>query len=73
MDYPMFILSNQKEESICIQRVKYDIAKSNDFFWFYFSAKVSSRPGCTGRCDGYVLEGKELEFYIRKMKTKKGK
>ncbi|XP_060558363.1 small ribosomal subunit protein eS8-like [Ruditapes philippinarum] len=36
-------------------------------------AKIASRPGCTGRCDGYILEGKELEFYIRKMRTKKGK
>merc|ERR1712179_199661 len=36
-------------------------------------AKIASRPGSTGRCDGYVLEGKELEFYYRKLKTKKGK
>ena len=26
-------------------------------------ACVSSRPGQSGRCDGYILEGKELEFY----------
>ena len=37
------------------------------------SACVASRPGQSGRCDGYILEGRELEFYIRKMKTKKGK
>uniref|UniRef100_A0A8W8NDG9 Small ribosomal subunit protein eS8 n=1 Tax=Magallana gigas TaxID=29159 RepID=A0A8W8NDG9_MAGGI len=36
-------------------------------------AKVASRPGQCGRCDGYILEGKELEFYQRKLKTKKGK
>ncbi|KAJ8322149.1 hypothetical protein KUTeg_000620 [Tegillarca granosa] len=36
-------------------------------------AKISSRPGQCGRCDGYILEGKELEFYLRKLKTKKGK
>ena len=24
-------------------------------------AAISSRPGQSGRCDGYVLEGKELE------------
>ena len=37
-------------------------------------ACVSSRPGQTGRCDGYILEGKELEFYQKKMdKKKKGK
>ena len=33
-------------------------------------ACISSRPGQTGRADGYVLEGKELEFYIKKMDKK---
>jgi len=36
-------------------------------------ACVGSRPGQVGRCDGYILEGKELEFYLRKIKAKKGK
>ena len=36
-------------------------------------AAISSRPGQVGRADGYILEGKELEFYIRKLKAKKGK
>ena len=31
-------------------------------------ARVSSRPGQCGRCDGYILEGEELEFYKRKLK-----
>lgn len=35
-------------------------------------ACISSRPGQSGRCDGYVLEGKELEFYSKKLKNKKG-
>ena len=34
-------------------------------------ACVSSRPGQCGRVDGYVLEGKELEFYVKKMARKK--
>jgi small subunit ribosomal protein S8e len=34
-------------------------------------ACVSSRPGQCGRCDGYVLEGKELEFYQKKILIKK--
>uniref|UniRef100_A0A0G4G743 40S ribosomal protein S8 n=1 Tax=Chromera velia CCMP2878 TaxID=1169474 RepID=A0A0G4G743_9ALVE len=34
-------------------------------------ACVSSRPGQTGRADGYILEGKELEFYRRAMQKKK--
>lgn len=34
-------------------------------------AAISSRPGQTGRCDGYILEGKELEFYVKKLEKKK--
>lgn len=34
-------------------------------------ACISSRPGQSGRCDGYILEGKELEFYTRMLKRKK--
>jgi small subunit ribosomal protein S8e len=33
-------------------------------------AKITSRPGQTGRCDGYILEGKELAFYQRMMHKK---
>jgi len=31
-------------------------------------ACIASRPGQSGRCDGYVLEGEELSFYLRKLK-----
>ena len=34
-------------------------------------ACIVSRPGQSGRVDGYILEGKELEFYIKKMEKKK--
>jgi small subunit ribosomal protein S8e len=34
-------------------------------------ACIGSRPGQSGRCDGYILEGKELEFYLRKLTRKK--
>ncbi|KAN0060710.1 ribosomal protein S8A [Thecaphora frezii] len=34
-------------------------------------AAISSRPGQSGRADGYILEGKELEFYVRRLKAKK--
>ncbi|KAJ1964164.1 ribosomal protein S8A [Dipsacomyces acuminosporus] len=34
-------------------------------------AIISSRPGQSGRCDGYILEGKELDFYVRKIRSKK--
>ncbi|KAM1041173.1 hypothetical protein ACFX13_031125 [Malus domestica] len=36
-------------------------------------ACISSRPGQCGRCDGYILEGRELEFYMKKLQRKKGK
>ncbi|KAI1286758.1 40S ribosomal protein S8 [Halotydeus destructor] len=36
-------------------------------------ACIASRPGQVGRSDGYILEGKELEFYLRKIKSRKGK
>ncbi|KAF4670481.1 40S ribosomal protein [Perkinsus olseni] len=35
-------------------------------------ACISSRPGQSGRADGYILEGEELAFYMRKLE-KKGK
>lgn len=35
-------------------------------------ALVASRPGQCGRVDGYILEGKELAFYLKKMQKKKG-
>ena len=33
-------------------------------------ARISSRPGQSGRADGYLLEGKELEFYSKKLDKK---
>ncbi|KAB1213688.1 40S ribosomal protein S8 [Morella rubra] len=36
-------------------------------------ACISSRPGQCGRADGYILEGKTLEFYMKKIQRKKGK
>merc|ERR1712071_497659 len=33
-------------------------------------AKITSRPGQSGRCDGIVLEGKELAFYQKQMHKK---
>jgi small subunit ribosomal protein S8e len=28
---------------------------------------LSSRPGQSGRADGYILEGAEFHFYLRKI------
>ncbi len=33
-------------------------------------ACISSRPGQSGRADGFILEGKELEFYLKKIEKK---
>lgn len=34
-------------------------------------ACISLRPGQSGRIDGYILEGEELAFYLRRMTAKK--
>lgn len=34
-------------------------------------ACISSRPGQVGKADGYILEGEELEFYLKKLDKKK--
>jgi len=36
-------------------------------------AAITSRPGQSGRADGHILEGKELDFYLRKLQIKKAK
>jgi small subunit ribosomal protein S8e len=42
------------------------LIKNNVFILFL--ASVASRPGKHGRADGYILEGKELEFYLKRLK-----
>ncbi|NXP31547.1 RS8 protein, partial [Leiothrix lutea] len=70
-----------KKRSKKIQK-KYDERKKNakiasileeQFQQGKLLACIASRPGQCGRADGYVLEGKELEFYLRKIKARKGK
>jgi len=34
-------------------------------------ALISSRPGQSGRADGYILEGPELDFYLKKLARRK--
>lgn len=34
---------------------------------------VGSRPGQSGRCDGYILEGAELEHYVRRLRSRSSK
>ena len=53
---------------------KDNLDKLNKFFEFMNRGKlyacISSRPGQSGRADGYLLEGKELEFYLKKIEKK---
>ena len=44
---------------------KVDVALERQFEAGRLYAVVASRPGQSGRCDGYVLEGEELAFYQR--------
>lgn len=50
---------------------KVDPAVDNQFATGRLYAVITSRPGQSGRCDGYILEGKELDFYLKKIKSKK--
>ncbi|EMR09721.1 40S ribosomal protein S8-A [Pneumocystis murina B123] len=50
---------------------KIDVALENQFNNGRLYACVSSRPGQSGRCDGYILEGEELAFYLKRMSAKK--
>ncbi|KAK4293397.1 hypothetical protein Pmani_033904 [Petrolisthes manimaculis] len=52
---------------------KVDISIEEQFMTGRLLACLSSRPGQCGRADGYIMEGKELEFYLRKIKSKKNK
>lgn len=45
-------------------------ALDNQFASGRLLAKITSRPGQTGRCDGYILEGHELAFYQKMMHKK---
>jgi len=47
-----------------------NLLTSNDMISGKLLARICSRPGQTGRVDGYVLEGIELEFYLKKIQKK---
>jgi len=50
---------------------KIDSTVEDQFTGGRLLACIASRPGQSGRCDGYILEGEELTFYIKKMQHKK--
>ncbi|KAG2132431.1 ribosomal protein S8e/ribosomal biogenesis NSA2 [Suillus bovinus] len=55
------------------QNAKIDPLLESQFSAGRLYASISSRPGQSGRSDGYILEGKELEFYVRKLRSGKQK
>ena len=57
------LASRQKHRSL-------DSALDHQFASGRLLAKITSRPGQCGRCDGQILEGAELTFYQKQM-TKK--
>jgi len=50
-----------------------EAAISEQFLLGRLFAKVSTSPGQSGTADGYVLEGEELSFYVKRMAHKKKK
>ncbi|UJR13447.1 hypothetical protein I4U23_000461 [Adineta vaga] len=64
---------SQKKIAIKQRRAKVEQGLEEQFQAGRVLACVASRPGQCGRCDGYVLEGKELDFYMKKIKAKKSK
>ncbi|TFK44837.1 ribosomal protein S8e/ribosomal biogenesis NSA2 [Crucibulum laeve] len=68
-------LSNHAQRSLDEKKkdAKVDTLLESQFAAGRLYAAISSRPGQSGRADGYVLEGKELEFYLRKIRTGKQK
>ena len=63
---------SNKTEKKFTQRPKVEAVFEDEFASGRVLASISSRPGQCGRSDGYILEGKELEFYLKKIKSKKG-
>ena len=57
------IAARQKDRTL-------ESALDNQFASGRFLAKITSRPGQSGRCDGQILEGPELVFYQKAMQKK---
>ncbi|KAH8177925.1 ribosomal protein s8e domain-containing protein [Sarocladium implicatum] len=60
----------KKQSERFAARGKVESAVEKQFEAGRLYAVIASRPGQSGRCDGYVLEGEELAFYQRKLHHK---
>ena len=63
--------STEKKWASRASSAKVEQAVESQFTAGRLYAVISSRPGQSGRCDGYILEGEELAFYLRRMTAKK--
>lgn len=57
-----------KHEERLKKQGKVEAALEKQFEAGRLYAVVASRPGQSGRCDGYILEGEELAFYQRQIR-----
>jgi len=55
-------LAGRNKENVIDQHLKEQFSQGRLY------ARLASRPGQSGRADGYIIEGKELDFYLRKVK-----
>lgn len=60
-----------RKQEVRKKEAKIDGELTHQFVAGRMLARLTSRPGQSGRADGYILEGKELEFYLRKIRAKK--
>ena len=70
--------AQELEEKKASHQKKHAFSEQLDKYQHFFDslnrnrllARITSRPGQTGRADGYLLEGKELDFYQKKIEKK---
>ena len=62
-----FLLYNLTLYLIVVTDAKIDTLLESQFSAGRLYACIASRPGQSGRADGYILEGKELEVGYRKL------
>merc|ERR1739848_90861 len=67
--------SEQTKKKYLARQAKAAVAPNlnSQFLQGKLLAMILSRPGQCGRADGRILEGDELDFYVKKLKTKKSK
>merc|ERR1712224_830844 len=61
----------EKKSRHVLFKLKLDPSVEQQFAGGRLLACIASRPGQCGRADGYILEGDELTFYIKKLEKKK--